>query len=63
VIDATDVVLGKLAVKAANMLSGRDKVDFTPGVDCGDYVIVTNCKKIKLTGNKLEDKKYYSHSG
>ena len=63
VIDATDVVLGRLATKVATVLKGKHKATFTPHVDCGDYVIVVNANKVKLTGNKLNDKKYYNHSG
>lgn len=62
-IDATGIVLGKLAVACADLLRGKNKTLFTPHIDCGDYVIVRNARLIKLTGNKLEDKKYYSHSG
>ena len=63
VIDATDLPLGRLATKAAHILRGKHKVTFTPHVDCGDYVIITNASKVKLTGNKLNDKMYYNHSG
>ena len=63
VIDATDIPLGRLASKIANLLRGKHKVTFTPHVDGGDYVIVINASKVKLTGNKLEDKLYYNHSG
>lgn len=63
VIDATDVNLGRLATKAAHVLRGKHKTTYTPNVDCGDYVIVVNASKINLTGNKLEDKIYYNHSG
>lgn len=63
VIDATDVSLGRLASKAAHILRGKHKVTYTPHVDCGDYVIVINASKVKLTGNKLTDKMYYNHSG
>ena len=62
VIDAEGVTLGKLAVEVANLLRGKGKVTFTPHVDCGDYVIIINAKKVNLTGNKLEDKMYYNHS-
>ena len=58
VVDATDMVLGRLASKVANMLRGKYKPNFTPHVDCGDYVIVVNAEKIKLTGNKFADKVY-----
>lgn len=63
VIDAEDVVLGRLATKAATILSGKNKPTYTPHIDCGDNVIVVNAEKVKLTGNKLLDKKYYNHSG
>ena len=63
VIDATDLPLGRLATKAAHILRGKHKVTFTPHVDCGDYVIITNASKVKLTGNKLNDKMDYDHSG
>ena len=62
VIDATDVTLGRLASKVATILRGKHKATYTPHIDCGDYVIITNCNKIKLTGNKLDNKIYYSHS-
>jgi len=63
VIDATDKTLGRLATEAATLLRGKHKPTFTPHVDCGDYVIVINAEKIVLTGNKLNDKKYYRYSG
>ena len=63
VIDANDMPLGRVASKAAHILRGKHKVTFTPHVDCGDYVIVINASKINLTGNKLNDKIYYDHSG
>lgn len=63
VLDATDLPLGRVATKAAHILRGKNKVTFTPYIDCGDYIIITNASKIKLTGNKLEDKMYYNHSG
>jgi len=62
VIDATNIPLGRLASKAAYVLRGKHKTTFTPHIDCGDNVIVINADKVKLTGNKLEDKLYYSHS-
>lgn len=62
-IDATDVVLGRLASKAATILKGKHKPQYTPHVDCGDYVIVINADKIKLTGAKATAKTYYRHSG
>lgn len=63
VIDATDLPLGRVATKAAHYLRGKHKVTFTPHIDCGDYIIITNASKVKLTGNKLNDKMYYNHSG
>ena len=63
VVDATDVTLGRLASQVASILKGKHKPTYTPHVDCGDYVIVLNADKIKLTGNKLEGKMYYNHSG
>ncbi len=63
VIDASGKTLGRVATKAATVLRGKHKVTYTPSVDCGDYVIIINADKVVLTGNKLEDKKYYNHSG
>ena len=63
VIDATDQVLGRLATKAARILIGKDKAVFTPYLDSGDHVVVINANKIKMTGAKVEQKVYYSHSG
>ena len=63
VIDAEGVALGRLATKVATVLKGKHKPTFTPHIDCGDYVIVINADKVKLTGKKLMDKKYYNHSG
>ncbi len=63
VIDATDIPLGRVASKAASVLRGKHKATYTPSVDCGDYVIIVNADKVKLTGNKLQDKMYYNHSG
>ena len=63
VIDAAGKPLGRVATKAAHMLRGKHKVTFTPHIDCGDYIIITNASKVKLTGNKLNDKMYYNHSG
>ena len=62
-IDGNDEILGRLASKVAFLLRGKHKTDFTPHVDGGDYVIVVNADKIKLTGNKWSDKEYVSHSG
>ena len=63
VIDAAGKPLGRTAVEAANILRGKHKVDFTPNVDCGDYVIIINTDKAVLTGNKAEQKIYYRVSG
>ena len=63
VVDATDVVLGRLATKVARMLMGKDKASFTPYLDSGDHVVVINADKMRMTGNKVEQKIYYSHSG
>ncbi|OUS13332.1 50S ribosomal protein L13 [Rhodospirillales bacterium 47_12_T64] len=63
VIDAEGVVLGRLAVEVANILRGKNKVTYTPHMDCGDNVIIINAEKIALTGNKRADKKYYWHTG
>ena len=63
IVDATDQILGRLAVKIANALRGRDKPIYTPHVDTGDYVIVINADKVELTGSKEEDKKYMFYSG
>ncbi len=63
VVDATDMVLGRLATRIATVLRGKHKAIFTPHVDTGDYVIVVNCEKVKLTGRKRENKIYYRHSG
>ena len=63
VVDATDKVLGRLATEIARRLRGKHKPEFTPHVDTGDFVIVTNVEKIRVTGNKAEDKMYYRHTG
>ena len=63
VIDAQDAALGRIAAKAAHMLRGKHKATYTPHIDCGDYVIVVNASKAVLTGNKLDGKVYYNHSG
>ena len=62
VIDAEGQVLGRVAAKAAHMLRGKHKATYTPHIDCGDYIIIINAEKAVLTGNKMEDKKYYNHS-
>ena len=63
VLDAAGKPLGRTAATAAKLLRGKHKVDFTPAVDCGDFVIIVNCDKAVLTGNKLDQKKYYHHAG
>ena len=63
VLDADGVVLGRLATRAATLLRGKGKPSFTPYVDCGDFVIVVNAAKVKLTGRKESDKIYFHHSG
>jgi large subunit ribosomal protein L13 len=62
-IDAQDLILGRLAVVVANILRGKNKPQYTPHVDSGDNIVVINAEKIKLTGNKLKDKKFYWHTG
>lgn len=63
VIDATDLVLGRLSAKVASILKGKHKPYFSTNLDCGDYVVIINCDKVHLTGNKKDDKKYYWHTG
>jgi large subunit ribosomal protein L13 len=63
VVDATNEVLGRLSSRVAQILRGKTKPDFTPHVDCGDNVIVINADKVRLTGNKMSDKKYIRHTG
>jgi large subunit ribosomal protein L13 len=63
VVDARDAVLGRLATKIAVQLRGKNKPVFTPNVDTGDFVIVVNADKVRLTGNKMTDKVYYHHTG
>ena len=63
VVDAEGKTLGRLATQVATVLRGKNKPTYTPHIDCGDYVIVINAEKVVLTGNKLEDKMYYNHSG
>jgi large subunit ribosomal protein L13 len=62
VVDATDKVLGRLAVEVARRLRGKHKAIYTPHVDTGDYVVIVNAEKVRVTGNKAEDKMYYRHS-
>ena len=63
VLDAAGKPLGRTAVTAARLLRGKHKVDFTPNVDCGDFVVIVNVDKAVLTGNKLNQKTYYHHTG
>jgi len=63
IVDAQGRTLGRLATEVATILRGKNKPIFTPNVDCGDFVVVINARGIKVTGNKLKDKKYYRHSG
>jgi len=63
IVDATDKIVGRMATKIADVLRGKNKPIFTPHLDCGDFVIVINAEKIKLTGGKLDKKIYYTHSG
>ncbi|MGC1945795.1 MAG: 50S ribosomal protein L13 [Candidatus Acidiferrales bacterium] len=63
VLDANGVVLGRLATRVARILIGKDKPNYTPFLDSGDHVIVINAERIKLTGNKIDQKIYYHHSG
>jgi large subunit ribosomal protein L13 len=62
VIDASDKILGRVATRIADRIRGKDKPTFTPHTDGGDYVVVINAEKIKVTGEKFNDKKYYTHS-
>ncbi len=63
VVDATNLVLGRLASQIATILRGKNKPCYSPNQDCGDYVIVVNAEKVQLTGRKLEQKMYYHHTG
>jgi len=63
VVDAKDAILGRLATKIATYLRGKNKPVFTPNVDTGDFIIVVNADKVRLTGRKLDDKVYYHHTG
>ena len=63
VVDAETQILGHLATKIAHILRGKHKPIYTPHVDTGDFIVVTNAEKIKLTGNKVQDKQYYRHTG
>jgi len=63
VVDAADKVLGRLATELAHRLRGKHKPEYTPHVDGGDYIVVVNVEKLRVTGNKAEDKMYYRHTG
>ncbi|MEE8264610.1 MAG: 50S ribosomal protein L13 [Gammaproteobacteria bacterium] len=63
VVDATGKILGRLATEVARRLRGKHKPEFTPHVDTGDYIVVINAGKVRVTGNKATDKMYYTHSG
>ncbi|MFJ1269482.1 50S ribosomal protein L13 [Legionella lytica] len=63
VVDASDKVLGRLATEIARRLRGKHKAEYTPHVDTGDYIIVTNAEKVTVTGRKFKDKMYYRHTG
>lgn len=62
-IDAQDLVVGRVATIIAKLLRGKHKATFTPNLDCGDHVVVINADKVKFTGNKKADKRYYYHTG
>ena len=62
-VDANDQNLGRLASQIASILLGKNKPNFTPGMDTGDFVVVINCERVRVTGNKMEEKIYYRHSG
>ncbi len=63
VVDGTNQTVGRMCAKIASVLRGKNKAYFTPHVDCGDYIIVTNCDKVKFSGNKMEQKVYINYSG
>jgi len=63
VVDASGVVLGRLASQVAQLIRGKHKPTFTPHMDCGDFVVVVNAEKVRLTGRKLEQKRYFRHTG
>ncbi len=63
IIDAQDVVVGRLASEVAHLLRGKHKPTFTPNQECGDFVVITNCEKVKFTGNKWAAKEYHWHTG
>ena len=61
-VDANDQILGRVASQIAHILLGKNKPNFTPGMDTGDFVIVVNCERVRVTGNRLDDKIYYHHT-
>ena len=63
VVDATNKTLGRLSTEIAHRLRGKHKPEYTPHVDTGDYIVVVNCEKVRVTGNKLKDKMYHHHTG
>lgn len=63
VVDAADKTLGRMATEIANRLRGKHKPEYTPHVDTGDYIVVVNAEKVKVTGKKMSDKMYYHHTG
>ncbi|MDX8406180.1 MAG: 50S ribosomal protein L13 [Mariprofundus sp.] len=63
VVDASDLVLGRLATEIATVLRGKHRPEYTPHADCGDHIVVINAEKIRVTGNKEQDKIYYHHTG
>ena len=63
VVDATDKVLGRIATEIANRLRGKHKPEYTPHIDTGDYIVVVNADKVRVTGNKVTDKIYFRHTG
>ena len=63
VVDATDKVLGRIATEIANRLRGKHKPEYTPHIDTGDYIVVVNADKVRVTGNKVADKMYFRHTG
>lgn len=63
ILDASEITLGRLSTNAANLIIGKGKPTYTPHVDGGDYVVIINAAKLRVSGNKIEDKVYYRHSG
>tara|TARA_B100001540_G_C15723002_1_gene603994 strand:- start:309 stop:764 length:456 start_codon:yes stop_codon:yes gene_type:complete len=62
-VDATDQILGRMASKVAKIIRGKNKPSYTPHADCGDYVVIINAEKIKMSGKKMQDRKIFSHTG